>query len=291
MVPSSLTTSTSTPAGRQAGHPREVDSGLGVAASYEHAALAVAQREHVARAGDVPRLARRVGQHARGVRAVGGGDAGRDAVAGVDGDRVRRPQPVLVVRRHQRDLEPVEHVARHRYADHAAGVADRERHQLRRRLARREDDVALVLAVLVVDDDDGLAGGDVGDRVLDTVEPDRALLAGFAHRLFTIFSTYFAITSTSRLTTSPGCLKPSVVRARVSGIRLTVNDSGRRDLDHGQGDAVDGDRALGDEVALEVGRQGDLDDAPSARSAYAAPRCRCRRRGPGRCGRRAAWSE
>ena len=39
----------------------------------------------------------------------------------------------------------------------------------------------------------------------------------------TIFSTYFAITSTSRLTTSPGCLLPSVVRARVSGIRLTVN--------------------------------------------------------------------
>ena len=40
------------------------------------------------------------------------------------------------------------------------------------------------------------------------------------------FSTYLAMTSTSRLTTSPGCLKPNVVRARVSGIRLTVNDSG-----------------------------------------------------------------
>ena len=79
----------------------------------------------------------------------------------------------LVVRRHQRDLEPVEHVGRHRHADHAAGVADRERHQLRRRLAGGEDQVALVLAVLVVDDDDGLAGGDVGDRPLDGVEPDR----------------------------------------------------------------------------------------------------------------------
>ena len=79
--------------------------------------------------------------------------------------------------RHQRDLEPVEHVGRHRHADHAAGVPDRERHQLRGRLGGREDDVALVLAVLVVDDDDGLAGGDVGDRALDGVEADlRALL-------------------------------------------------------------------------------------------------------------------
>ncbi len=40
----------------------------------------------------------------------------------------------------------------------------------------REDDVALVLAVLVVDDDHGLAGGDVCDGTLDTVETD-----GLAH--------------------------------------------------------------------------------------------------------------
>ena len=35
-------------------------------------------------------------------------------------------------------------------------------------------------------------------------------------------STYLAMTSTSRLTGSPGCLRPSVVRARVVGMRLTV---------------------------------------------------------------------
>ena len=39
------------------------------------------------------------------------------------------------------------------------------------------------------------------------------------------FSTYFAITSTSRLTSSPGCLAPSVVRLSVSGMRLTSNQS------------------------------------------------------------------
>ena len=202
-------------------HPGEVHGGLGVAAPVQHPALAVAQREHVAGARELPRLGRRVGQHAGGVRPVGGRDAGGDAVAGVHRDGVRRPQLVLVVRRHQRDLEPVEHLGRHRHADHAARVPDRERHQLGRRLARGEDDVALVLAVLVVHHDHGLARGDGGDRLLHGVEAD---LVAVGHCL-TIFSTYFAITSTSRLTTSPGCLKPRVVRARVSGIRLTVNDS------------------------------------------------------------------
>ena len=51
MVPSSLTTSTRTPAGVEPGQPGQVDGGLGVAAADEHAALAVAQREDVARAG------------------------------------------------------------------------------------------------------------------------------------------------------------------------------------------------------------------------------------------------
>ena len=39
-------------------------------------------------------------------------------------------------------------------------------------------------------------------------------------------STYLAIMSTSRLTVSPGCLRPRVVRASVSGIRLTSIQSG-----------------------------------------------------------------
>ena len=84
--------------GREAGQPGEVDGRLGVPAAHQHAALAVAQREHVARAGQLPRLGRGVGQRPRGVGAVGGADAGGDAVAGVDRDRVGRAQLVLVVR-------------------------------------------------------------------------------------------------------------------------------------------------------------------------------------------------
>ncbi len=49
---------------------------------------------------------------------------------------------------------------------HPAGVPDRERQQLRRRLLGGEDQVAFVLPVGVVDDDDRASGRDVGDRPL-----------------------------------------------------------------------------------------------------------------------------
>ena len=47
---------------------------------------------------------------------------------------------------------------------------------------------------------------------------------GAAHRA-TSFSTYFATTSTSRLTALPGAAAPSVVRSSVSGMSETENQS------------------------------------------------------------------
>src|SRR5439155_24108339 len=63
------------------------------------------------------------------------------------------------------------------------------------------------------------APGGRGDRL------GRVGLGGRGHGRapWTSFSTYFAITSTSRLTGSPTVLRPSVVSSRVAGIRLTVN--------------------------------------------------------------------
>ena len=78
------------------------------------------------------------------------------------------------------------------------------------------------------------------------------------------FSTCLARTSTSRLTRSPGCRLPRVVRARVSGIRLTVKRSSPG-LDDGQADAVDGDRALVDQVARQLGAAARSRRPPSAR--------------------------
>ena len=213
MVPSSLTTSTSTPGRGQPGQPGQVDRRLGVPAA------APARRPRGSAAGR------------RGPgRVISHGSVAESASTRTVWARSAAEMPVVTPSRASTEIVYAVRsrsllcgvisgissrssiVGRHRHADHAAGVADREGHQLRRRLAGGEDDVALVLAVLVVDDDDGLAGGDVGDGALDAVEPDRR--RRFAHgcspRAWSVRrpssrSTYLASTSTSRLTRSPGC--------------------------------------------------------------------------------------
>ena len=75
-------------------------------------------------------------------------------------------------------------------------------------------------------------------------------------------STYFARTSTSRLTGSPTPLVPRVVSSSVVGMRET-REGVVADLDDGEADAVDGDRALLDDVGGELGGERDLDDLPA----------------------------
>ena len=72
-------------AGRvQAGQPREVDGGLGLARALQHAAGLGLQREDVAGLDEVARRRLGVDRDLDRARAVGGADAGRDAVAGLD---------------------------------------------------------------------------------------------------------------------------------------------------------------------------------------------------------------
>ena len=155
---------------RQSGQPDEFDGGLGVTGPLPDSAVDGAQRQDVAGPDQVRALRRGIGQHADGPRPVRGGDAGADAGRRVDGHGVRRPQAVLVVRHHQRQLEPVQDLRRGGRADVAAGVADEQGHQLGGREARGEGQVALVLAVLVVDDHHGSPDGDLGDGALDGVQ-------------------------------------------------------------------------------------------------------------------------
>src|SRR5580692_1112903 len=196
-------------------------------ATAQHAAWRVPEREHVPGPHDLVWLGRRVDQRPDGLRPVGGRDASGHAIAGFHADGVRGPHPLGVLARHQRELEAVQHLAWHRDADHAAGVPDHKGQQGRSGLARGEDDVALVLPVGIVDDHDGPPGRDVRDGAGDVVQARTVLHAArlLSHWFLPASSrsTYLAIMSTSMLTTSPGRLRPSVVRARVSGIRLTSN--------------------------------------------------------------------
>src|SRR5581483_5638449 len=95
-------------------------------------------------------------------------------------------------------------------ADEAAALLRHERDRFRRGELRRDREVAFVLAVRGVDDDDHLPRADLLDRFFD---------GGEAHVVIVRRSTYFAITSTSRLTPSPGASAPSVVASSVCGTR------------------------------------------------------------------------
>ena len=97
-------------AGREEpGEPGEVDGGLGVTGALEHAALAVPQREDVARAWKVLRRGRAGSTIARIVVARSAADIPvRDPAAGVHRHGECRVALIGVVGDHQRDLELVE---------------------------------------------------------------------------------------------------------------------------------------------------------------------------------------
>ncbi len=152
------------------------------------------------------------------VRSVGGGDAGRHSFPRFDRDGERRAEARLVPLRHLRQAELLAALAGEAETDEAAGVRGHEVDRLLRRELGGDDEVALVLAIGIVDDDDHPAGADVLDRFLDRRE-----LAHVRSR-----STYFASTSTSRLTESPGSSEPSVVASSVCGMSATAKPSSSR---------------------------------------------------------------
>ena len=233
---------------------------------------------------EVVRALRRVDRDLDRVRAIRRGDAGGDALARLDRNREGGAERRLVLARHLLEAELVAALLGQAEADQPARVRRHEVDRLGRRELRGDRQVALVLAVLGVDDDDEASLADVLDRLLDGRER-RARLNRGAHvesLAPSRRSTYFARTSTSRLTSSPGRFPPSVVTVeRVRHERdleaLVVECRDR------QRDAVDRDRALLDAIAQQLGRRLDR-RAARRRTSARSPR---RRRGPGRSGRRA----
>src|SRR5438270_13907061 len=65
-------------------------------------------------------------------------------------------------------MQPAGDLAGDRGADDAAGMADDERHLLRRGVNRGDDQIAFVLAVVIVGNDDDLAAGESVDGFADT---------------------------------------------------------------------------------------------------------------------------
>ena len=142
--------------GARPGEPRQVDDALGLPAADEHAAVARAEREDVARPREVLGLGRRVARDLDRARAVRCADAGRDAARGLDRDREVGPVAARVARGLRVEGEAVAVLAGEGHADQAASLARHEVDRLRRDVLREHRQVTLVLPVGVVDEDDHL---------------------------------------------------------------------------------------------------------------------------------------
>ena len=90
-------------------------------------------------------------------------------MADVDRDGERRAERRIVERHHRIEVQAARLLGSERRANDARGVADDERHLLRRAQARGNKQIAFVLAVIVIGDDDHLAAGEGGDGGLDAL--------------------------------------------------------------------------------------------------------------------------
>ena len=225
--------------GREPREAGEVDGRLGLSRALEDAAVAGAEREDVPGLDEVVRGRARVDRDLDRARAVVRRDPRRDALPRLDRDGEGGAERRRVLIRHLAQAELLAPLRRQAEADEPARVRGHEVDRLGRDELRRDREVALVLAVLVVDDDDEAARADLLDRLLDRREDaagglvltdssypgglsrDLAAARGASSR-----STYFASTSTSRLTAlARARASASVVSASVCGISATPNES------------------------------------------------------------------
>ena len=225
---------------------------------------------------------RRVGQHGERPGPVGGADPGGHARRGVDRDRVRGAARVLVAVDHRRQRQRVGPLGRHRRAQHAGrvphGPADpggrgvdrrpgRRRPRSPGRRRRRRAPAGRAAARRGRRSIDGRSSR-TRVRPRDRGGRDDGQLRARAsgHQARTSLSTYFASTSTSRFTVSPGCRLPRVVRCERLGDQRDGDDGPVRLVGHGhdgERDAVDRDRALLDDVARQRRRHREPHELPA----------------------------
>src|SRR5712691_1459189 len=182
---------------------------------------------HRAQGKDVPRPSQVIGprgrahQGADGHRPVIGRDAGGDAPPGVHADGEGRAERRRVLAHHHGDLQLIETLGQHGHAHEPAAVHDHEVDGLGSDPVGGHEEVTLVLAILIVHHHDDLPRADVPHRVLDTRELSSALRGHRGSPLkLRARSTYFPITSISRLTLRPGLRAPRVVRSSVCAMSM-----------------------------------------------------------------------
>ena len=151
---------------RKVCHPGEVDRGLGVSGTAEHASLFRDQGKEMTGPHEVGRRAG--GIHDRGDRVgtFGGGDAGpRGAV--VDRHGEGGAQWCRVRLHHHRQFKPSGDVRENRHTDLTAAKPDHEIDDVRRALFGSTDEIPFILPVLGIDHDHHLATANGGHGGVD----------------------------------------------------------------------------------------------------------------------------
>ncbi len=143
--------------GLQAGESREVNGAFGLSCADEDPAIACAEGEDVARAGEVGRFCVVGDCGLDGVCAVGGTDARGSALCGVDGDGEGGVEASGVIDDLRVKCEGVAFVAGERQAYKASAEFGHKVDDLRCNLFGGADEVAFVFAVFVIDKDDDFA--------------------------------------------------------------------------------------------------------------------------------------
>ena len=175
IVPSSFMISQMTPAGYRPGDARQIDGRLGLARADHHAARSATAAGTCGPAAP-DRTAASPGRSRPAPSPRGRRRKCRWSCAPWLRSARRTPcRSASCSGHHQRNLELVEPLGRHRQADQPAAVARHEIDGLRRDFLGGDRQVAFVLAVLIVDDDDHPAGADGVERVFDAGERDRRL--------------------------------------------------------------------------------------------------------------------
>src|SRR4030095_6474837 len=181
--------------------------------AHEHAAVSRSQREDVPGFGEIARSGLRVNRRQDCLRAIMNGDSRRDATPRFDRHTKRRAmrRRVCGVGNHQGNVKIVKALACHRETDQSAAMRGHEINRVRRDFVRRNHEIAFVLAVLVIHNDDEPA-------VLNVEECVFYRCKFHAVSRCSMRSTYFAITSYSRLTMSPVFTCRRFVFSNVCGI-------------------------------------------------------------------------
>ncbi len=206
----------------QPGQSRQVDGRLGLPDSLERPPRPGLEREHVTRLHELTRAGLGVDGDLNGAGPIRRGNTGADSRTRLDRDGKGRLERGLVLGRHQVETELVAALGRQRQADQAAALLGHEVDRLRSDELGGHRQIALVLPILVIAYHHHLALADVLDCLFNRGK--RAAHRSHCAPPGISRSTYFASTSTSKLTVIPGSARPRFVRSSVSGISDTVND-------------------------------------------------------------------